>query len=88
MERQRCQPSFVPVSLFAVLVSPAKEKRLGCQADFGLVSRVLELDSPLADSMFHDIAGKDPQQIEIGAHVACGVTVSWEVNIFYVGRRT
>ena len=61
---------------------------LGCQADFGLVSRVLEPDSPLADSMFHDIAGKGPQQIEIAAHVACGVTASWEVNIFYVGRRT
>ena len=80
VERQRCQPSFGPVSLFAVLVSPSKEKRLGCQADFGLVS-------PPDDLMSHDIAGKGPQQIENAAPVACGVTASWEVSIFYVDRR-
>ena len=67
---QRCQASFGPVSLLVVLASPAKEKRLGCQADFGLVS-------PPDDLMSHDIADKGPQQIESAAPVAYGVTASF-----------
>ena len=63
MERQRCQPSFGPVS------------------------RVLEPDSPLADSMFHDIAGKGPRQIEIAAHVAYEFVTNVGVNISHVGLR-
>ena len=52
-----------------------------CQPSFGPVS-------PLDVLVFRDIAGKGPQQIENAAPVACGVSASWEVNIFYVGRRT
>ena len=44
-----------------------------CQPIFGLVSRVLEPDSPLG---WCGIAGKDPQQIESAARVAYGGTAS------------
>lgn len=60
VKRQRCQPSFGPVSLFTILVSPTKKKRLEYQTNFGLISRVPKPDSPLTDSIFHDIASKDP----------------------------
>ena len=74
-----------------VVVGTEAEQR--CQASFGPAS---PLDwcgmgkgaERRCQSVFYDIAGKGPQQIENAAPVACGVTASWEVNIFYVGRRT
>ena len=68
------------MSLPAALVSPAKEKKLGCQADFGYAS-------PPDDLMSLDIAGKGPQQIEIAAHVAYEVVANLEANISHVGLR-
>ena len=57
------------MSLLIILTSPAKEKRLRCQADFGLMS-------PPDNLISYDIANKGPQQIESAISVVYGVTAS------------
>ena len=75
VEGQRCPPSFGPASPLAVLVSPLD----WCGMGKGAERRY--------QAVFHDIAGKGPQQIENAAPVAYEVVANLEANTFYVGRR-